>query len=360
MSHASAYASPITLDDLVALNNEVLGLVRAGVPLERTLGQLRGELPRRLARITDQLAAQTAQGQTLPQAIESAGDMFPPVYRALVEAGMRTGRLDLALASMSKTANRLGELRRNVGAALIYPLVVLFIAYDLFVFYVTRLLPQMIMVAEQHVTPVMRLLERIGQYSNYWAPIFPVLLILLGFGWWVGTHRAAVLQPTFSARLFRWVPVAGALLRNVRLATLCEVLKLLVEQQVPLPNALELAADASGDPRYARSARHAAAKLTTGGDLGQSDELLNAFPPYLRWTLLAGGRRRSMPAVLGHLADNYYDTAKHKAEWLRTVFPALVVLVVGGLTVLSYALAVFLPFVQLMYQISTSTTLGLH
>lgn len=358
MSHAPAYASQISLEDLVALNNEVLSLVRAGVPLERTLGQLRGELPRRLARITDQLATRTAHGETFPQAIQSAGNLFPPVYRALVEAGMRTGRLDAVLASMSKSGTRLAELRRSVGLAFVYPLVVSLMAYGLFVFYLVVLLPQMIMVAERHATPTMLLLDRIGKAAPVWVPVFPCLLVVFVIAWWLGTNRAAVLERNFAARLLGWIPLAGSLLTNIRLATFCEVLRLLIEQQVPLPEALELAAQATGDPRYAHSAQEAAAQLRTGGD--QNQHLLAAFPPYLRWAVIAGRHRRSLATMLGHLADTYYERTRHKAQWLRTVFPGLVMMFVGGATVLTYALVVFLPFKGLIEQISTSTTLGLH
>ena len=132
-----------------------------------------GAFAERLARITDQLAQRTAQGESLPQAIESAGNLFPPVYKALVQAGMRTGRLDLVLTSMSRSGTRLAELRRTVGMAFLYPLAVVLLAYQLFVFLITRILPQFVIFSEGKATPLLRALEHAGQTAWYWGPIFP-------------------------------------------------------------------------------------------------------------------------------------------------------------------------------------------
>ena len=59
----------MTLDDLIALNDEIAALVRAGVPLEAGLAELGGDLPGRLGQFATVLAQRTARGESLAQAI---------------------------------------------------------------------------------------------------------------------------------------------------------------------------------------------------------------------------------------------------------------------------------------------------
>ena len=61
----------MTLEDVIALNDEIAALVRAGVPLETGLAQLQGDLPRGLRQVTAMLAERTARGESLAEAIRT-------------------------------------------------------------------------------------------------------------------------------------------------------------------------------------------------------------------------------------------------------------------------------------------------
>src|SRR6185437_8000132 len=77
----------ITLDQLVALNDEIAALVRAGLPLERGLREVGGDLPGRLGTTMTALAGRLSRGASLPEAIEAERARLPRIYRAIVEAG---------------------------------------------------------------------------------------------------------------------------------------------------------------------------------------------------------------------------------------------------------------------------------
>src|SRR3954454_9198412 len=117
---AEAGGGAIALEDLIALNDEIAALVRAGVPLERGLLDVGGELRGRLRAIATGLGERMGRGESLPQALEAEGERIPRVYRAVVQAGLRTGRLAVALEGLARLARRVADLRRVVGLALIY------------------------------------------------------------------------------------------------------------------------------------------------------------------------------------------------------------------------------------------------
>ena len=134
----------ITIEQLLALNEEIRALVRAGVPLERGLSVAARSLRGKLSRIARALAARLARGESLTQALEGERQSLPPLYRAVVEAGARSGRLPVALEGMARYVGGFSEARSTIGLALWYPLLVLSLAYALFFGMVSWAVPRFI------------------------------------------------------------------------------------------------------------------------------------------------------------------------------------------------------------------------
>ena len=127
-----ASSGPITLDNLIALNDEIAALARAGVPLDRGLLAIGKDLPGRLGRIAQSLGRRLESGEDLATALSQSGNEFPAIYRAVVLAGLRSGRLSVALEGIAKTSRRVRETRGVVLVAMVYPFVVLAVASIVF------------------------------------------------------------------------------------------------------------------------------------------------------------------------------------------------------------------------------------
>ena len=93
-------SQPITLDQLLALNDEIAALARAGVPLDQGLLHLGRDLPGRLGAISRQFGQRLEAGEPVLALLGDDGDL-PPAYRAVVAAGIRTGRLSVALEGIA-------------------------------------------------------------------------------------------------------------------------------------------------------------------------------------------------------------------------------------------------------------------
>ncbi|HEX8200909.1 MAG TPA: type II secretion system F family protein, partial [Isosphaeraceae bacterium] len=187
----------IGLEDLIALNDEIAALVRAGVPLERGLRDVGGALRGRLGAIAQTLGERMSRGESLAQALDAERGWIPRVYRAVVEAGLRGGRLAAALEGLAGFARRVVELRKAIGLALIYPVLVMMVAYALFVGFVVVIAPRFVEALRSFQiagpSPAYAL-ARLGETAPYWAPVGPVLLLLLAVGW-VRSGRASLLEP---------------------------------------------------------------------------------------------------------------------------------------------------------------------
>jgi general secretion pathway protein F len=341
----------ITLDQLIALNDEIAALVRAGVPLEPALAELGADLPGRLGRIATMLAERASRGQSLPQVLSDESARLPPVYRAVVEAGLRSGRLASALEALAGSIRRVAETRRGVVVAALYPLLVLMLAWGLFAFFASftadRLAP-VLKAFDAAGQGFFQWLARCGQWAAYWGPAVPLLILVLATVWWYRSGRAAVAEPRWAGRLLGWLPWVGRTLRWSRTATFAEVLALLVENRVPLDEAVVLAAETSGDPRMVPAARQLAAALRQGGSLDPHALSRRTFPPLLIWLMSTTGQHTALLPGLKHAAETYHRRAQHQAELARVFLPVVLTIVLGGSVALLYVLTLFVPYTSLL------------
>jgi general secretion pathway protein F len=346
---------PITIDQLLALNEEIAALVRAGVPLDRGLLEAGRDLRGQLGRIAGTLGRRLEQGESLVDALGAERRAIPPLYRAVVEAGTRAGRLPVALEGMARFVRGYSEARGAIGLALWYPVLVLSLAYGLFVGLVALVVPRLVEAFDSLglvvVEPV-RWLESIGSTARYWWPVGPIAIIMLMVVW-LNSGKTGALQARLwgTLRLFPWM---RALLADYEAANFAELLALLLEHRVPYHSALVLAAESSGDPRLIRGARDVAEAITRGESPAAAMETAGrgAFLPMLRWVLATGQAQGSLVAALNNLATLYRKRARFQAEKLYVFLPLLLLIVIGASATLIYGLALFLPLTTILQELS--------
>ena len=347
-------AAGVSLDQLIALNDEVAALVRAGMPLERGLVEVGQDIPGRLGEIMRRLGGRLGAGERLPQAMAAESGALPQVYCAVVEAGLKSGRLSAALEGMALFARGYAELRRAIGLAMLYPLMVLTLAYALFVMFVTQIVPRFVAEFENARFPLLgllSLLNTVGRTANYWGPLVPLVLVLFAVVW-VFSGRAVSLQSDWMDRVLHCVPWARRVLVAARAAGFAEVLALLVEHGVPLAEAVGLAAGATGDRRLIEAAREIAAAIERGDPLHRTIGPARVVPPVLRWLMVAGHEQAALVAALRHAAETYRRRARNQADMARVVLPTLLLVAIGAVVTLFYGLTLFIPMSSLLRSLS--------
>ena len=341
----------ITIDQLLALNDEIAALIRAGVPLERGLVVAGRDLRGRLGRIANSLSQRLARGESLPQALEGEERAIPPLYRAVVQAGAQSGRLPIALEGLAKYVRGYAEARASIGLALWYPLLVLSLAYALFVamtYLAFKKLADTADVLGLHATSPFHWLARLGESMPYWWPAGPVVLFVLLIAWLRSGSAAR-----FQAGSWSWLwlfPWMRSILANYETANFSELLGLLLDHNVPYPSALILAADATGDARLCRGARQLAEAIARGESaasaLGTVDR--KTFLPMMRWVLATGQEQGSLVAALRNLADVYRKRAHYQADKLSVFLPTILMIAIGASATLCYGLALFIPLANML------------
>ncbi len=346
---------PISIEQLLALNEEIAALVRAGIPLDRGLLEAGRDVRGRLGRIAGALGRRLGQGESLVEALHAEERAIPPLYRAVVEAGTRAGRLPVALEGMARYVRGYAEARTAIGLALWYPLMVLVLAYGLFLGLVWLVVPRFIGAFDTlglYVIAPLRWLGWLRGSVEYWWPLGPIALVILVLAWFNSGRTSGFRARLWNGlRLFPWM---SSMLADYEAANFAELLALLLEHQVPYPSALVLAAESTGDPRMIRGARQVAAGLERGEPAGTALEQADhaAFLPLLRWVLATGQVQGSLVNALENVADLYRKRAKFQAEKLYVFLPTLLLLLIGGAAALLYGLSLFVPLTNMLHELS--------
>lgn len=352
-AQGASAAGRITLDELVVLNEEIVSLVRAGVPLAPALADLRKDLPGRLGRLAGAIAQRLEQGESLDRVLEDLGAQLPPVYRAVVSAGAKSGRLASALETVSRYARRVYELRQLAVAGLAYPLFLIALAWVLLACYSAWVAPDMLGLLEGHSGIAHWLLAHLtgwGGTAQYWGPALPLLIVALAVWWFFQVRRASVLEPCAAGRLFGWLPWVRKAWQSFRFAAFTELLASLIEGGVPLHEALRSAAATATDKSLQRTALAYADALQQGRPLREATT--RRLPAVFGWIVLGSPQAGMLVRSLRRGSQLYYDRALRQTELARVCVPIVATLLVGASVVLIYALLVFGPWSAILARLS--------
>jgi type II secretory pathway component PulF len=345
----------MTSEELIALNEEIAGMARAGLPLDRGLAALAQEMERgRLREVTAHIAEDLRRGRTLPEALESQGGHVPPYYASLVTAGVRTGRIGDVLTTLSVYARSMANLRAIIIDALFYPIVVLCLAVTMIIVLFVFILPRFENIFRDFNMRLPALTEglmSVGRHPLLYValPIAVVLTLLLLVRF---SLRATASGRRSWARFVYAIPLIGTLVRSARLAAFTDLLAILIDHEIPLPEAFGLAGAASSDPLMAASAREIHQALQHGLPLGEVLQGQGLVPEWVAWMTGLGEKRGNLGVTLHQVAEMYRRQVQMRAGLVRNILPGVLIVATAGVFVAGFVLALMMPLVQLLEGLS--------
>ena len=335
-----------TLDDLMALNDQLAALEEAGVPVIATEEK---DLARTLESVNSAVARRVSRGASLEEALE--GDAGVPAwYRCLVLLGLRSGNMDTALAASNRVAKSVDDTRQTFTSAFFYPLVVCALAYVGMIVFCLFFVPTLDQTYQSlRIEPGrgLTVLRVVRDALPYWVALPPIALLIFVM-WRFRRRLRGAHSNARTGRGFRWLPGLSRSVTEARWASFAETLAALDKSGVPLAEALPLAACACGDSRLAEAGRALAASLKEGRLSGDDSLAARRFPPFLRWAMLRSESTIGRARALEMATLIYRESADRRAERSRIMAPMVVCVILGGGVTLLYALALFVPVVEMI------------
>ena len=338
-------AAPPRLDDLLALNREIIALVKAGIPLELGLRGLGGSVASRLSGLTERLADRLSNGLSLADALEQEGPAVSPVYTAVVGAGLQSGRLGEALESLTLSAQVNQDARQRIALALVYPAIVLVIGHALFVLFVLTVTPAYLSTAEMFRFPnclAFDVLRMLHGSVPIWGVLIPVALV-------ASLIVILLVRGPRAGSLMAWslVPGVASVHRYLSWSQFVELLRLQVSHGLPLEAAFRRAGDATDNRRLQQAAARVSDELQRGASLAEAIPHAKALPPLMRWMLATSEQEGTLIQTLELLSASYRRRALHRAAMFKTWLPVITTVCVSGVIVLVYSLLFFIPMTEL-------------
>lgn len=342
-------------DEIVALNEQIAGMARAGLPLDHGLSMLAREMGRgRLRQVTAALGDDLRNGATLPDALERRRGQLPPYYASLATAGIRTGQLPDVLATLTAYARTIASTRSLVIEAFSYPLLVLVFASFIFGIMGVIVIPQFEQIFKDFKLPIPTLTIWALEVTHApisWiiAPIVTMVVVFLVARFcFRRTHSGRKIW----TRLVYSIPLIGSMIRSARLAAFVDLLAVLVKYSVPLPEAFQLAGDACSDPLITDQTRDVRTRLEHGITLGEALTGGDLLPEWVAWMSAAGERRGTLAATLKEIAAVYRRHVEARAAVVRSLLPSVLIIVMAAILTLIFIVALVLPLISLIEGLS--------
>lgn len=341
-------------EDILALNEQIAAMARAGLPLDKGLDSLAKDMGRGpLRSVTSKLAADLRTGQPLDMALSRRARSLPPYYAPLVAAGIRTGRLPMVLIKLSAYAKSINHMRSLVRESLFYPGIVLIFGLLIVSFLTFYILPQFESIFIEFgmslpwLTRAILAISRVPGYIA--AGIGVVALCVLTF--WLFSRLTISGRRTWARFLYA-IPIIGTAVRSARLALFADVLSMLVEFEVPMPEAFRAAGRASPDPIMATRAVQIAEELERGTSLASALANRGLVPEWMAWMTDYGEKQGQLAPALAQVAEVYRRQVEARSAVLRNVLPSFFIVFTAGFIALIFALAVIAPMSKLLEGLS--------
>jgi type IV pilus assembly protein PilC len=316
-------------DDFILFNQQFVALIRAGLPILKSLDLLKDRIANPLLRqhITD-VRDRVFSGALLSEALRAQG-VFPTVYTASVFAGERSGNLVEVITRYVQYEKTVLQVRKKFLNSLIYPTFLIVLALVMIAVILTYVIPKFAELYADLNTPLpvtTRFLiatsDAIREHLVLVVPLMVGAIIVLKI--WMGSRRG--MQWVDELKLT--APVVGNLWTMFSMAQLSRTLATLLQGGIPLVAALETAREASGNRVIADSIRSAITQVREGRPLSDSLERSGHFPDLALEMIRVGEQTGSLPDMLTHVADFYdEDVNLRSTAMLSWVEPVILLFV---------------------------------
>lgn len=341
---------------LMVFTRQLATLIDSGLPLLRSLTVLTKQEPNPVLKHTVNALADSVQGgATFSESLAGHPKIFTKLYVNMVKAGELGGVLEVVLTRLAEYMEKANKLKNKIVSAMVYPLIVLFIAVGILVFMMLVIVPRFKkMFAEQGDTEMPALSEFVFNFSdkmiNTTAGIPNAVWIFLVFGAmfvgvkvWGQTPAGRKVIDNFKLSL----PLFGDILRKSAIARFSRTLGTLVTSGVPILQALMITRDTAGNVIVAEAIDKVHDSVKEGESIVTPLQSSKVFPPMVISMVDVGEETGQLPEMLLKIADVYDDEVDNSVTALTSIIEPVMIVFLAGI-VGSIVFALFLPLIKMI------------
>ena len=337
----------LNLEKFLIFNQQFVTLVRAGLPILKSLDLLADRLtdPKLGAHIKA-VRDEVRKGTLLSEAFRMRG-VFPKIYVTSVMAGEKSGSLAEVLDRYIAYQKLALAVRKKIMVSLLYPSVLIVLVLCLIVFLVTYVVPnfaQLYSSMSAQLPAITQILIAVGTTARNYVLVFFAALVLGGFLFRMWAQRESAREKIDAVKMR--TPVLGDIWLKYQVAQFSRVLSTLLTGGIPLVQGLETAADSLGTALLRRTLEKAGKMVREGQSLSSSLTAIGIFPPLAIDMIEVGESTGALPVMLTSVAEFYEDDVNTKmTAALSLIEPAIMIFM--GIFVAFVLIALYLPIFSL-------------
>ncbi len=334
--------------ELAVFSRQFATMVGAGISILEALRLLaRQSGNRKLQRSLVDIRSGIEQGAALHEAMARHPDVFDTLYVSMLKAAEMGGVVGDVLFRLCDYLEKSVQLKARVKNAMIYPVIVLLVAFVVLFFVLLYVVPSFedifLQTGQALPLPTATLL-RVSHFfqDNFFTFLGGTSLAGCTFVLFASTKSGRRL--TDYARIF--VPVYGTIYRKAIMARFARKLGAMLSSGVSLLGALGVVAGTTGNRVVEEVVVAAAAEVARGETLGAQLEDAGLFPLMFVHMVEVGENSGTLDTTLVKLADFFDDEVAHAVANSMALLEPFLLVVIGGI-VGTLIIALYLPIFQM-------------
>jgi general secretion pathway protein F len=321
----------LAIGDLALMSHEMGTLLRAGLPVDRALTALAPLAGKPVNRVfVGRILDKVRSGATLSEALDQQSDVLPSYYVGMVRAGEASNNLGPIFVRLAHLLNRTKTVREKVRSALLYPTIVLVVAFFTIAILLTVVVPQFRPMFEDAGVALPWSTEMIialgDLLRNHW---WMLLAAAAALGVGMRHHYGRAAGRLFWDTIFLKLPIIGGLIRKLEVARFARTLGTLLENGIAELTALEIATSTVTNRAVANGLSSVGARLRRGDGWSAPLRDTEDFPEVAVQLMQVGEESGQLDAMLIQTADIFDDEVQRLLERLLTLLVPVITIVLG-------------------------------
>ncbi len=339
----------ITTEDIAIFSRQLATMMSSGIPLVQAFeivgsGHDNQAMQRLLLAVKQDLEA----GVTLADALSKHPVYFDDLYVNLVRAGEQAGALETLLDKIATYKEKTEAIKKKIKKALTYPIAVIVVAVIVSIILLIYVIPTFESIFKDFGADLPAFTRMVIDLSVFirtkgWLLLLGLAAGVTAFGY---TYKRSRKLRTFLDRMILRIPVIGPILQKAAIARFARTLSTMFAAGVPLVEALESVAGATGNIVYEDAVLAMRDEVSTGQRLQRAMEATDLFPNMVIQMVAVGEEAGSLDEMSAKVADFYERDVDDAVDNLSSLMEPLIMAVLGVL-VGSLVVAMYLPIFKM-------------
>lgn len=329
--------------DICQFSRHMATMMAAGIPLVQSFDIVaKGVDNISVRNLVLEIKADVEGGHSFSDALKQHPMHFDPLFCNLVAAGESSGSLDTMLDRIATYKEKTESLKRKIKKALFYPLAVTVVAIIVTAILLVFVVPQFEQLFKgfgADLPAFTKMVINLSKIVQKWWWLFLGVFFALGAGFSYCKKRFYAVQIALDKAILK-VPVIGNILHKAAIARFARTLSTTFAAGVPIVEALESVAGATGNIVYSKAVLQIRDEVSTGSQVQAAMRNCGIFPNMVVQMVAIGEESGSLDAMLGKVANIYEEEVDAAVDGLSSLLEPLIMailgVVVGGLVIAMY------------------------